>query len=178
MDSIASPDIVIHRRDGTTIQFEPTGSGLYKHELPSDTSVVNSMWSMLTNSVSTVSDKAANYSKRAYQRAVEARRLQNILMRPASRKYKEVILDYLKDAKVTRADIAAAEDIFGPNVGALQGKTVRRPTPHVQSGVDPVPHDVLKLHKHITLTVDMMFINNLPFSSPSPVTFSSPLWNS
>ena len=163
MDTSVSPAMTIHRSDGTTIHFEPSGSGLYKHELPSNTSAMNTMWSMLANSVPTVSDNAANYSKRAYQRAVEARRLQNIVMRPASKKYKEVILDYLRDADVTRADIDAAEHIFGPNIGAIKGKTVRRPNPHVPSGVDAVPHDVLKLHKHITLTIDMMFINNLPF---------------
>jgi hypothetical protein len=163
MDSSASPSMTVHRNDNSTIQFEPSGNGLYKHELPSDTTAVNTMWCMLANSVPTVSDNAANYSKRAYQRAIEARRLQNIVMRPASKKYKEVILDYLRDAKVTRADIDAAEHIFGPNVGALRGKTVRRPNPHVPSGVDAVPHDVIKLHKHVTLTVDLMFINNLPF---------------
>ena len=95
--------------------------------------------------------------------AIDARRLQNIIMRPAAQKYKEVILDYLRDAKVTCADIDAAEYIFGPNVGALRGKTVRRPTPHVQSGVDAVPNDVMALHNHVTLTIDLMFVNNLPF---------------
>ena len=163
MDSSSSPSMTVHRSDNTTIPFEPSGNGLYKHELPSDTSAVNNMWSLLTNSIPTVSDKAANYSKRAYQQAVAARRLQNIVMRPASKKYKEVILDYLRDAKVTRADIDAADDIFGPNIGALRGKTVRRPNLHVQSGVDAVPHEVIKLHKHITLTIDLMFVNNLPF---------------
>jgi hypothetical protein len=164
MDSATTSSIFIHRSDGTQIQFEPSGNGLYKHELPTDTSAVSTMWSMLTNSVPTVSDNAAKYSKRAYQRAIEARRLQNIIMRPVAKKYKEFILDYLRDAKVTRADIDAAENIFGPNVvGALRGKTVRRPTPHVQSGVDAVPNDIMTLHKHITLTMDLMFVNNLPF---------------
>ena len=50
-----------------------------------------------------------------------------------------MILDYLRDAKVTRADIEAAEDIFGPNIGALCGKTVRRPTPHVLSPMMSLP---------------------------------------
>jgi hypothetical protein len=33
----------------------------------------------------------------------------------------------------------------------------------VASGVDQIPPDVLKLHQHLTLTVDIMFVNNLPF---------------
>lgn len=167
MNSSASLAMTIHRSDGSKIHFEPSGNGLYKHELPSDTSAVNTMWTMLSNSISTMSDNAANYSRRAYQRAVKARLLQNIIMQPASKKYKEVILDYLRDAKVSCGDIDAAETTFGPNIGALCGKTVRRPNPHVQSGVDAVPNDVLKLHKHITLSVDLMFVNNLSFLSPS-----------
>jgi hypothetical protein len=162
MDSITSAAIVVHKSNGTSITFEPSGSGLYKHELSNDASQVNQMWTMLS-SVVTVDDRASKYSKRAYKGAVAARRLQNIIMQPNARKYKDVILDYLRDSKVTRADVAAAEDIFGPNLGSLKGKTVRRPNPHVASGADQIPPEVLKLHKHVTITVDIMFVNNLPF---------------
>jgi hypothetical protein len=82
--------MLIHRSEGSVIKFEPSGNGLYQHKLPSDTLAVNTMWSMLSTNVSTVSDNAANYSKRAYQRAVEACRLQNIVMRPAFKKYKRL----------------------------------------------------------------------------------------
>ena len=117
---------------------------------------------MLT-SVSTVAENAAKYSKRAYKRAVQARKLQNIIMRPAARKYKDVILEYLRDSPVTKADIDAAEDIFGPNMGSLKGKTVRRPNQHVASGIDAVPAEVIKLHQHLTLAIDIMFVNKVPF---------------
>jgi len=162
MDSAASPAMLVHKNDGTSIKFEPSGSGLYKHELPSDNTAINQMWSMLS-SISTVAENASNYTKRAYKRAVEARRLQNIIMQPPSRKYKEVILDCLRDSKVTRADIDAAENIFGPNLGSIKGKTVRRPNEHVASGIDAVPNDVLTLHQHVTLTIDIKFVNKIPF---------------
>ena len=162
MDSTESAAMFVHKSNGNFIKFEPSGTGLYKHELPADTSNINDMWSLLSN-VPTVADNASKYTKRAYKGAVEARRLQNIIMTPASRKYKEVILDYLRDSKVTKADITAADHIFGPNLGALKGKTVHRPNPHVASGVDAIPPDVIKMHRHLTLTVDIMFINRLPF---------------
>jgi hypothetical protein len=87
-------------------------------------------------------------------------------MRPPSRKYKDVILDYLRDAKVTRANVDAADRIFGRNVGSLKGKTVRRrPTDHVASGVDAIPAAVLELHRHLTLTIDIMFVLSTTFLS-------------
>ena len=162
MDSSNSPMIAVHRQDGTVINFEPSEAGLYKYDLSSHESPLDQMWSMMS-AISTVDDCAAKYTKRAYKKAIEARRLQNILMRPTSRKYKEVILEHLRDATVTKADIDVADDIFGPNLGALKGKTTRRPALHVASGIDSIPPDVLKLHQHLTLTIDIMFVNNLPF---------------
>jgi len=116
---------------------------------------------MLT-SIPTVADNALKYTKWAYKCAVMAHKLQNIIMRRSSCKYKDVIIDYLHDAPVTKANIAAAEDIFGPNVGSLKGKTVRRPNDeHITAGTDPVPADVMKMHAQVTLAIDIMFINKI-----------------
>jgi hypothetical protein len=150
--------MIVHRLDGSTIEFTPSNNGLYKHELDQAESI-NQMWSMLA----TVSDKSMSYTKRAYERAMMARKLQNIIMRPSSRKYKDVIVDYLRDCPVTKADIRAAEDIFGPNLGSLKGKTVRRSNERVVAGMDPVPEEVLQLHDRITLAIDIMFVNKIPF---------------
>ena len=84
-------------------------------------------------------------------------------MRPSSRKYKDVIIDYLRDTPFTKADIAAADAIFGPNVGSLKGKTVRRPNEHIAAGIDPVPADVMKMHAQLILAIDIMFINKIAF---------------
>jgi hypothetical protein len=157
-----SPAIIVHKSDGLRIEFTPSSHGLYKHPLPRDTSSINQMWSMLSG-VSTVSDNALKYSKRTYKRALRAQKLQNIIMRPATCKYKDVIIDYLGDSPVTKSDIQAAEDIFGPNVGSLKDKTVRHPNEHVEAGIDPVPDNVMKLYRQVTIAIDIMFINKVPF---------------
>jgi hypothetical protein len=113
--------------------------------------------------LATVSDNSMKYTKRAYDKAMMARKLQNIIMRPSSRKYKDVIVDYLRDCPVTKADIQAAEDIFGPNLGSLKGKTVRRPNEHVVAGMDAVPAEILELHDKMTLAIDIMFVNKIAF---------------
>ena len=81
MDTSHNKAMTVHRRDGTTIEFTPSDNGLYKHELRTNDSI-RDMWAML----STVSERALSYTKRAYKRALLARKLQNIIMRPDSRK--------------------------------------------------------------------------------------------
>ena len=64
---------------------------------------------------------------------------------------------------MTKADVQAAEDIYGPNLGALKGKTVAHPNPHVAAGVDQVPTSIMEVHRCITLAIDVMFINKVAF---------------
>ena len=117
----------------------------------------------MMSSVSTVKENMSKFSKRVYQRAIEARRLQNIIMPPPSQKYRDVILDHLRNSKVTKADIDAAEQIFGPNVGSIKGKTVCHSADPAIPGIDAVLFEVMKLHGNITLTIDIMFVNKNPF---------------
>ena len=75
----------------------------------------------------------------------------------------DVAVSHLKGCPVTKADVKAAEDIYGPNLGALKGKTVARPNPHVPAGVDHVPTSIMDVHRSITLAIDVMFINKVAF---------------
>ena len=113
--------------------------------------------------VNTVAQWADKYSKRAIQGARTARRFQNIVMRPGKRDMMEIAITHLRDCPVKRADITAAKDIFGPNLGVLKGKTVWRPNPHVAMGIDGVPPEIMKTHCSIVLTMDIMFINKIAF---------------
>jgi hypothetical protein len=45
---------------------------------------------------------------------------------------------------------------------SLKGKTVRRSNKHVAAGINAVPAEVIKLHQHVTLTIDIMFVNKVP----------------
>ena len=117
------------------------------------------MWSFIT----TVADKADQYTHIAIQHARAARRFQNIIMRPGARQLIDMAVSHLKGCPLTKADVKAAEDIYGPNLGALKGKTVARPNPHVPAGVDHVPTSIMSVHRSVTLTIDVMFINKVAF---------------
>ncbi len=72
---------------------------------------------------------------------------------------------------ISRADIAAPEDIFGPNLGSLKGKTVQCKNDHVPSLVVDIPYHTIKMFKDVSLSFDIMFVNKVAFL----VTLSSNL---
>ena len=56
-----------------------------------------------------------------------------------------------------------AENINGPSVQALKGKTIRtKPIPVVSDYVS-VPHAIFEENRNVTLSVDVMFVNRIPF---------------
>jgi len=55
------------------------------------------------------------------------RSLQNIIGRPNTKDFnKYMARNMIPNCSVTTADIMHAEDIFGVNIGSLQGKTVQK----------------------------------------------------
>ena len=64
---------------------------------------------------------------------------------------------------MTVDDIRTATDIFGENLGALKGKTNFRSKPYVNTNVLLVPFEIMKAHKQVTLAIDIMFVNKIPF---------------
>ena len=156
MDTDAEKAMMLWKDNGEAMKFTPTSKGLYHHNLsPGD----GGLWSFIT----TVADKADKYTHRALQRACVTRHFQNIIMRPGARQLMDVAVSHLKGCPVTKADVKAAEDIYGPNLGALKGKTVARPNPHVPAGVDQGPTPIMDMHHSVTLAIDVMFINKIAF---------------
>ena len=65
---------------------------------------------------------------------------------------------------VTIEDVRRAKKINGPSVQALKGKKIRTKTsPVVVSYYVVVPHAIFEENKNFTLSVDVMFVNRIPF---------------
>ena len=55
-----------------------------------------------------------------------------------------------------------ANKVFGPDVGALKGKTTQRGPPIVDSPVSVDTTSILEHYGEITLCVDLMYVNKVP----------------
>jgi hypothetical protein len=153
-DSAEQDVLRVTKPDGSIMLFTPTVKGLY------------AMDNHLTGwaHVSTVTERKSEYTKREYRDAVLARKIQNILMFPGVQSYTKIADSRLiANCPIGRSDIAAAERIFGPNLGALKGKTVKRTSVPVAGGIEGVPPSILERYQHTVLAVDIMFVNKIPF---------------
>ena len=69
----------------------------------------------------------------------------------------------IPNCPVSKADILRAEDIFGANIGSLQGKTVRKKSKAIVTTIHELPIEIAERHGIVTLEADIMYINGIPF---------------
>jgi hypothetical protein len=117
-----------------------------------------------TTLVNTVTDNQYKYSKKSYSQAVLARKLQRIIGRPSTQEYIKILSsNLLPNRPVTPGDVITANNIFGPDIGSLKGKTVRKTQKAIIESITPIPRDIHEKYKMVTLSIDIMYINNIPF---------------
>ncbi|KAL7578765.1 hypothetical protein ACA910_015995 [Epithemia clementina (nom. ined.)] len=137
--------------------FNVSPQGLYYHAMPKQQGQAL---------VTTVANARSGYSQADYERAVGARQLQVTLGRPNSR-YLASLLDrqLIPNCPYTSSNIRAADDIFGPELGILKGKTTRQAPERVEDTPTPSPRytSVRDRYRELTLSMDIMHVNGVPF---------------
>ena len=68
----------------------------------------------------------------------------------------------ISNCNIMRQDILMAEEIFGPNLGSVKGRTTRRPTKHVNI-TSKVLEEILNKYRDVRLAIDIIAINKIPF---------------
>ncbi len=69
----------------------------------------------------------------------------------------------IKDCPVMVKDAMVAYKIWGQSVAALKGKTVRKKPEAVKTETVHILKEICKLHKEVTLTIDIFLVNFIPF---------------
>jgi hypothetical protein len=72
-------------------------------------------------------------------------------------------MNAIADNPVTTEDIKIAERIFGPDIGAIKGKSTRqKPIPVVDDYVE-IPKELFDAQREVTLCIDRIKVNGLSF---------------
>ena len=113
--------------------------------------------------VNTVNDNKKNFTNNDYLRAVRARELQVMVGRPSDKDFIKILkTSSLPNCPVTPRDVLIANELFGPDIGSLKGKTTHRAPPIVDSPVSVDLTTILKHYGEVTLCVDFMYVNKVP----------------
>jgi hypothetical protein len=114
--------------------------------------------------MTTVQENKAFFTERQFQQAKKARDLYNALGSPRVKYFKAILqMNFIKNNPVTLADIKIAENIFGPDIGSLKGKTMRRKPSPVVSDYIKIPSELIQAQQDVVLCMDTMYINGTSF---------------
>ena len=70
---------------------------------------------------------------------------------------------HIKECPVTVEDVNVALNIWGKNIAALKGNTTRSIPNTVARDSVKISMDLLNLHKEVFLTLEIFFVNKIPF---------------
>jgi hypothetical protein len=147
-DSESDQFTVQPTKDGPQFEFRRF-NGLYVYDTRNVTS------NML---VMTVQEKKMKYTKRENRSADLARDLMRKMALPSAASLAKLLNSgAILDCPVTAADVYRAEDIYGPHMSSLKGKTTTHPAPIVK--FDYLPRTV---QQDQTLHMDLLFIEHYP----------------
>jgi hypothetical protein len=154
----------VYKHNGDKLRFKESGNGLYYYDTAelSKARTTSSDYSFVSSSV--VENKT-KYTNRQVNDADLAKRVYAMVGRPSHATYIKMIRENQIDGcPITVDDANRAVKIYGTDVSALRGKTVRRKIEHVASNqVDPVVSSILKEHGDITLCLDLLYVDGLVF---------------
>ena len=149
---------VLHLPDGRTRSFKQTDRGLYATQFLERRD--NHQGVALT--IETVEGNKTHFTKREVKQAERARRLQTTLLFPSDRHFSR-ITEILQDCPVTAQDVENARAIFGPNLGALKGKTTKSKSAPVFIVPVTVPSAISERLTDLHLHADVCFVNGIGF---------------
>ena len=114
--------------------------------------------------VQTVQENKEGYSQRQIQDAKKSGDLYAKVGYPSTRDFQKMISQNLiLNCPVTMSDVDRADKIYGKYIHALKGKSTRSKPKQVVIDYMEIPKSILKSNKNITLSIDIIYVNKIPF---------------
>ena len=95
--------------------------------------------------------------------AEKARSAYNLVGHPSAADFEHVVRgNMLKNFSIIVTDIKNSDTIYGPDIGYLRGKSIRK-NRNINAGLCENPRADKIKNKTIELSVDVIFFNKIPF---------------
>jgi hypothetical protein len=159
MDSAIDNAIYVFNEDGSYVRFAKTPNGMYCIDITTDDD------DHIVMAHQTVKGESAHFSAIDCRRAAKVRELQEALACPSDFDLANAIEhNVIGNNPFTRRDVRIAKKIFGPDVPAMKGKTVKRKSKMPrEDDITDIPHTIMKEYSEVHLSIDIMHVNGIKF---------------
>ena len=114
--------------------------------------------------LNTLKENMSFLSPRQQQQAKKAKKLYKAMGTPTVDDLKAMIrMNLIRNNEVTTDDINLATRAYGPDIGALKGKTTRSKTTPVTNNKIEIPEELINVQKDVALSIDGSNVNSLDF---------------
>ena len=113
--------------------------------------------------VTTIRENFEGYTKKQVEGAINACHLQAMLGHPSRKDFKGIVhVNLIVNCPMTTENISHTHQLCGENLARFRGKQCAKNRAS-GNGICPGMRDVIQANKYVTLTADVMYVNNLPF---------------
>ena len=112
----------------------------------------------------TIKENYDGYTKNQIDGAILAQHWHGMMWHPSQCDFENLVHDQtIQNCPITYHDVTNADKIFGPDLAGLRGTTVQKDPTTIQPEYVEIPREMTEQNKMVTLTADIMFVNEVPF---------------
>jgi hypothetical protein len=159
MDTAIDNAFYVSNEDGTYARFSKTPNGMYCININSD----GDDHVVMTHQ--TVKGESAHFSAIYCRRAAKIPDLQEILGCPSDVDLANAVEhSVIGNNPFTGRDVRISKKILGPDVPAMEGKTVKRKSKMPREDeISDLPSNIIKEYSNVHLSMDIMHVNGIKF---------------
>ena len=158
-DSHGSHQFIVQNSNGAEKAFKQSAQRLFYIDMHLQKVMLFNIVGILQ-----LGDNQYKYSSHDYSKATLACKIQRTIVRPSTKQFISIVSEnLLLNCPIDTNDILAAENIFGPDIGALKGKTTQKKPKYLSLKRSIISPDLLLQYKDVIVEVDIMFVNKVPY---------------